>query len=858
MKRNGVKSRYIALLSVLILALLCAVLSLGGRATAYAEGGKFDESVYQKVGVTTDQNALPDFLKLDAGAPAIAEQRMKEAYKTMTEGGFDMGMIWTQEYNGGIREWQGFAVQEFRNGDHTADLYGRVHGYIICGTVADGIGAGCLVNDLLLRWVENVGTWGYPIGNQFSVTGTQYLYQNFINGYARLNTSNKTATFKEGKFLHEDGTESASPIAAVETGLVSGTMPAWAIGKEAQIKQAFVAAEQKIKTTDILQEGGFDLGVAFEPVTLWMPENLALTQPFAGGDNSGNPYGWGTQGRLMLSDADGVVFPLVGASLTRWASLNGFRVVGYPLSYPFVLDGYTYQVFSKAYFMTDELGYIENVQLYAGAVSYADKMTLTAETGMAVAQSNFMATYKNYNNTGANLGIPDDYMKWSGGVFTQPFTSPTGTKNYLVQNGAKGSCITVTGAAASVFGQRGIQTTGAPLGHAFTVDGKTVQNFAKGYVNGDGNWVAGKNLLPDGTEASASTVAIHDDTGVLAEGVTEFSASVKDEFIAKVRELNESGTYCYEPVGKVSVVKGCAVQEYKNTSSSAKGGLVLIKATVSAPVRVITDAFYTLYQERGGLGGTMEPPVGDRFCIGGKVYQNFRTGYATVDSANKVSFTEGQNVSVSGAFLDILTGEEIDPVPQDVGVFGDINRIPIELRDKQQEVRAAFVAEYARLMKMGFYPGETDEELVHQWAPQMSYTWINQTFKNGDSTAAAFNNNSALKIFLTDLDKGAFSVYSEMLEAWVSLGSINTVGYPEGNQFVYNGDLYQNFTGGYIRCPNGMSTSAEFVYDKTFEIPAPQKKKGCGSALSGTGALGIALACMLAAGIVLRKRKEVK
>ena len=255
----------------------------------------------------------------------------------------------------------------------------------------------------------------------------------------------------------------------------------------------------------------------------------------------------------------------------------------------------------------------------------------------------------------------------------------------------------------------------------------------------------------------------------------------------------------------------------------------------------------------------MDAPVGDRFCFGGRIYQNFRTGYATVDSANTVSFTDGQNVSADGVYTDVATGAEINPVPEDVGKFGDISRIPIELRDKQDEVRAAFAAEYARLMKEGFFPGNVDNELVHQWAPQTGYTWINQTFKDGDSTAAAFDNNSAMKIFLTDLNKGAFSVYSEMMTAWVKLGSINTVGYPEGNQFAYNGDLYQNFTGGYIRCPNGSATSAEFVMDEQFEIPQGEaKKSGCGSAAGvATSALWILpLTAALAALIVVRARKE--
>ncbi len=860
MKQNVMKRKYTLIALVAVALFACVAIALSSPATAFAAESKFDEAVYRNVGVVKDSNKIPAFLKASEEAPAKAEERMKLAYKEMTEAGFDMGAICTDEAGGGIREWQNFAVQEFRGGDQKANLWGREHGYIICGTVADGIGAGCIVNNMMLRWTENTGTWGYPIGNQFTLGTGSKIYQNFINGYATL--SGNTATFKESKFLNkETGKEEATPVAAVEVGRTSGEMPAWAEGKSEQIKKAFADAVEKIENTDAVKEGGFDMGAAFDTATLWMPENLAVTQPFTGGDHSGNPYGWRTQGRLMLSDADAAAFPLLGANLTRWAALNGFRGVGYPLSYPFKMGDSEYQIFSKAYFVTDELGYIENVRLYAGVMNFADKSSVPAEAGAALAQSNFMEVYKNHNNTGANFGIPDDYMKFASGAFTQSFTAPNGTTNYLVQKSGDAPCVKVTGAAAKTFGELGIGVTGTPRANAFTVGEGVYQNFAKGYVKPDGSWVAGKNISPDGNEVKAGAFVPHADTGVLGEGVTSYSSSVKDEFITKVLELNELGTYCYEPAGKVREEEGCAVQEFVNTASASKGRMALVKTSRSSPVYVISDVFYNLYEQMNGFRGVMPPPAGDRFFFGGRIYQNFKTGYATVDSSNTVSLVFGQNVSADGVYTDVGTGAEISPVPDDVGKFGDINRIPINMRNSEEQIRAAFVAEYARLMKEGFYPGETDNELVHQWAPQPSYSWINQTFKNGDSTAEAFGNNSAMKMFMTDIEKGAFSVYSEMLAAWMKLGNLNSVGYPEGNQFVYNGDLYQNFTNGYVRCPNGMSTSAEFVMGETFEIPAPSAEKtaGCGSSVAGeaSGLFAISLiALCFAAAIAVRGKKE--
>lgn len=851
--------KLLAATAVVFLAALMGMFGMLASASAETTGA-FDEAQYARVGdfTSSDNSRLPGFLT-KAEDKVKATEKMKKAYKDMTEGGFDMGTLATGEYNGCVREWNGCGIQEFVGGQQNADVYGRKHGLVIIGTVAENIDAACLVNDMFVYWKDNTGTLGYPIGNQFTLDGA--TYQNFIYGYMKIDGSGQK-NFVKGKFIDGEGAIADSPIAAVNVGEVSGYIPSWAEGKQDKIESAFKAAVTKITTTDAVKEGGYDIGVAFDYATLWRTEDLAFTQPFTGGENTGSPYGWVTQGRIMLSDPDGEAFPLLGTSLTHWASLNGFRVVGYPLSYPFTIGESEYQIFSKAYFVTDELGYIECVKMYAGAISYADKMTLSAKTGMANAQSNFMQAYKNYNNSGANFGIPDGYMTYTGGTFTQTFTAPDGTKNYLVQNGALGSCVKVTASAAKLFGEKGLDGMGAPVSDAFGQDGKICQNFVKGYVVGE-EWKEGKNVAADGEEYDAAAVRVHDDVGLQAEGEAEYSPTLKAEFVAKVRELNQSGVYCYAPDGKVRIVKGCAVQEFSDIASSANGKLVLIKNSPLSPVYAISDVFYSLYAENGGIEGGAPLPASDKFCIGGKVFQNFRNGYATTDSANRVSFTENMNVSESGVYTNVATGAQIDPVPEIVGQYGDLNRIPVDLRNRQEAVQKAFREEYARLMSMGFYPGEPDEEKVHQWAPQTGYNWINQTFRNGDSTAAAFGNNSALKIFLTDIEKGAFSVYSEMLEAWVKLGNIGSVGYPTGNQFVYDGDLYQNFTSGYIRCPDCKAVGAEFIQGKEFTAPEKGDEKSGGSntwiiVVSCVGGAVLVAAIVVVCVLLLRRKKAVK
>ncbi|MDR1093854.1 MAG: hypothetical protein LBL66_06865 [Clostridiales bacterium] len=852
--------RKTAIAIALILSVSLSVLGAGLTARPARAANYFDQSVYEGVGaVTAAVTSLPAFMQ-DGEARAAVREKMQDAYRAMTEGGFDMGAIAAEGGNYGVRKWNDMGVQEFRGGAHTADLWDRVHGYIIAGSAATNIPAGCLVNEILVKWSDNMNAWGFPIGNRFFIDGqSDVQYQNFINGYVKL--QNNIASFYQDSFMNGDGSTGSVPVAVQAVGQLNGSMPQWAVGKTASITNAFKAAAEKVKTTDAVQAGGYDLGEANDYANLWRPEDLVISQRFVGGDNTGNPYGWGKQGRLMVNDADSVAFPLLGDNLTRWAQLNGLRQVGYPLSYPYAMGGESYQIFSKSYFQTDRLGYIEHVKLYAGAVSEVDKYKLSDTVSFGSASSNFMAAYKNFNNTGANFGIPDNFVQYADGRFTQAFTAPDGAKNYLAQRGERGSCFTVTGNAAVFFGEPG--KTGAPVGTEFETGGSRYQNFEKGYVNITANaFTANKQMLIGaGVEAASGETELHAKTGVLEGGAGLFDAqALKTEFVAAVKALNADGNYVYEPSGALRVIDGStAVQEFKNTSSSAKGKLALIKASRSAGVYAVKDQIYTQYLYEGGFDGGVGAPTGEQFCLGVRLYQNFLSGYISVDSINAAAYENGQNVSREGVYTDIVTKREINPVPSAVGQFGDITRIPAPMRGKQDYVRAAFQAEYARLMQLGFFPGNPDTELVHQWAPAASFLWVNQTFAFGDSTANVFNNTAAMKIFLIDGSEYAYSVYGEMLTAWVNVGGFDKLGYPVGNQFFYGDDLYQNFNGGYIKCANGTSSAASLITNEAFEIPDAQAGETNAPRVwlwvgIGGGVLALAAAAGSAAWIILRKR----
>jgi hypothetical protein len=665
-------------------------------------------------------------------------------------------------------------------------------------------------------------------------------------------------------FVNPDGSTRKPPIAEKEIGAISGTVPDWAAGETDSISAAVIDAADKIKNTDILQKGGFDIGLASEYLTLWQPENSVFSQTFTGGEHTGNPYGWGEQGRLMVNDVNSVAFPLFGDNLTRWAQLNGLKQVGYPLSYPYTDGSDTYQVFSRMYFKTDKLGYIENINLYAGAVSESDKYTYSQETGFGAASSNFLAVYRNYNNTGKNLGVPKDTVKLDGsGVFRQEFAAPGGGTNYIVQKGAQGSAFLVEGVSAEVFASVGADAAGAPKSVVFVYGGREYQNFEKGYIDRtDKRFVGDKNVRQsDGVEGAAGAQDIHPDTGVLSGSPSWDAAAIKREFTAAVNRLNDSGNYVYKPVDKVVVRNGYAVQEFEGTSSSAKGRLLLIKETRESAVYAIRDQIYQGYLTLGGIDGSVYAPLGEQFCFGVKLHQNFAGGYITLGAENLAKFVSGQNVSPAGDFVDLMTRQPANPVPAAVGQFGPLERIPVSLRDKQVEVRAAFEAEYLRLLKTGFDPGQPDTEFVHQWAPAASYSWVNQTFKNGDSSANVYDGVAVLRIFMMDLEKGAFSVYGEMLTAWVGLDGYTKLGYPVENQFFYAGDLYQNFNGGYIKCVKGSSSYAVIVQNERFDAleggedgGGNGRGCGCGSYAGLYTGAGAALT-LLAAGVFLAKRR---
>lgn len=839
------KKRKIIVLFIGLLVCACCFAAISPFGASASDADNAAYPYYERIGSTENTTLLPDFL-LRKSAREQARALMRQAYVSMIDGGFDMGVLWTDQAEGCIRDWSGFGVQEFRGGDHTANKWGRVHGYLVIGAVGENAAAGAVVNEIMLYWTDNTSMLGYPMSNRFRIEGDGAWYQNFQKGYVCERSGR--VSFVSGKRIDAQGNVSDRTVVVTETGALNlgEDLPYWADGYESEIEQAFKDAYARTVST------GYRLGGATGEVELWKPENNVLSQTFEGGDNTGNPYGWGAQGRLMLNQGGGKAFALLDSQLTRWASEGGLGTVGYPLSDRYTYGDRDYQAFSNAYMIIEPLlEYSEVVMIAAGQLSLKDRYESALSDGLSNVSMQIFSVYRHYNNTIGNFGVPRDFVRKDGNVYYQAFyTADHGdTDGYIAQKGVYGCAYTVTGTAAAAVKEKGFSVTGAPISAVYSQSGKTYQRFENGYVDFASQTFVGDTTR---TETLSPQIGLADTVtaGYTADGLHK-------DFVAAAEELASRGYTLGDPQ-PLRIINGHATQYFADASTT-DGRIALVQEKPDRAVYAIYGPMLTAFELGGGLFGETEFATGAVFAYGRKVYQNFDGCFAVCNDKGAIQIVSGYTVSPQGEYLDpVFAVPTEDAVPDYVGTYGDINRIPVAYRDRQEEVRAQFRKEYARLMQIGFFPGNPDGELVHQWAPG-SQTWLNQTFRNGDSMAEAFGNANAMKIFMMDLDTGACSIIDSMLTAWIAYGSLNGPGYPLENEIYYDGNLYQNFYGGYIVCPSGDADAAVFHVGERFTVPAETESEGMpawGVVLLSVGCTLVFCGAVCAAAIIIFKKRK--
>ncbi len=178
----------------------------------------------------------------------------------------------------------------------------------------------------------------------------------------------------------------ASSMAATLGAIAPGEIPAWAVGQETEITNKIVAE------FNAQASAGFDFGTPWQDVKGW--ENVIVFQPFNGGDNQGNLWGWGTvdsvvvgAGFIMLSEGADRAYSLINEMSEAWGNLGHFGVVGYPTSNQFEVDGKIYQNFSLCYLECDP-GNSASAVVHAGEVKVnpADETPTEAPTSEPTAE----------------------------------------------------------------------------------------------------------------------------------------------------------------------------------------------------------------------------------------------------------------------------------------------------------------------------------------------------------------------------------------------------------------------------------------------------------------------------------------
>jgi len=844
-----------------------------------ANGGNsyFIQTDYDDVGWFRPGVEVPPFLRTEA-AQAIARQRMRAAYREATEDmGLNIGTLartnqatppglmpfnrhdgsvrsWrgiTQGLNAGLL-WEGLAIQEFEGGNNRFHQRTTLrHSMLVLGSIAPNMPAGVVYGEIFLAWTgrlnSNVQEWGYPIGNQFLAPAGSEWYgswiQNFREGFAHIpvaSNSSYDVHFIFGRSVNRaTGAIEGAIIPEIPVGYLtpSNAMDIWLEGNSPEsIAQMFEDAIDEFATTNVLSDGGFDFGIPSAAANVTRDGSI-LYQTFTNGDHRGNIDGRTREGKLVLSQPHGIVFPIFNWQMNEWGRAGGFVGAGFPLSGIFEdadpTVNYRFQVFSQGFMLIDELDFVEFFRLAPGRMDFMLEGYADMDSGYANIGSNFLNVYRYYNNAGGNLGIPLDNVRRieNTNIYFQAFGRGNYQTAYIMQAGAWGAAHLIAGRSSAIYNEFGFGVIGAPISNEFsTATGQQIQNFQNGYINiTAGTFVSGFRVDRAGARISLDTA----DTAMFASIA----------FRSRVQSIIASGVDVYANHGGVVTIPGGGTFQRYHSSHGYGAGMMLINR--AGNTFVVGGSILQAYLAEGGPQGainTIGVPVGDAFAIDNAVFQNFTHGYFTHLAHARPRFVPGRNVRPSdGQFLDINNNfAEISIAPDTVGTFADIviDRIPMRFRagagaaERRAAVRDAYAAEYDRLSRRGFYLGVSCEEQAVAWGserlPPPGGTAFHQVFMLGDSTAPNFHGrpNPTVIFFNAPLNEhwdednlpSASSLLGEMQIAWLNFGSITgPVGLPLANQFFWRGNIYQNFTGGYIRLPRGSSIGAVQILNDHFD-----------------------------------------
>lgn len=327
----------------------------GNASSAVLHAGSYKHP--REVGVVS--TVVTDIAEWAVGQESTVSDKIIAEFDAQAAAEFDFGSPWQD-----VKSWDGFVMfQPFNGGDNNGNLWwwGMSEGVFIgAGFIMYPNGAPqaySLINEMSEAW-GNKGHWnvvGYPIGNQFELGGK--IYQNFSKGYMECTPGDSgTAEF------HADGYKTSVGVGVFTD--VPAEIAEWAVGNESEISD-MISDEFDAQATE-----GFDFGEPWQVIKSW--DGQVMYQPFNGGSNTGNLWGWGTVGGvvvgagfIMYSDGADQAYSLINEMSEAWGAKGHWNNVGYPIGNQFEHEGMIYQNFSKGYIVC-EPGDSETAVLHAG------------------------------------------------------------------------------------------------------------------------------------------------------------------------------------------------------------------------------------------------------------------------------------------------------------------------------------------------------------------------------------------------------------------------------------------------------------------------------------------------------------
>lgn len=348
------------LLATVVMAFTVATNVSAAAPTIVLDEGQWNEN-YSKEWVPFVQTWLDEHedVTSDELKVLVEEAMLVAMNKAITDGVVPTDFNWGDIDNFG--EWSGVLKLEIKNGDHTADIFGRKHSMLTVSAASlkeDGsVEVFLMINDLFVTWNNNNGFdgVGYPTTAPFVFE--EELYQNFSKGYVdgsgnfvvdkKISTQGDVTNIIEDEDGEGEG-EVEPPVITDYTGKFASDHEGKPFTDYPAYNWVFDLGIDKIETAITtlygeLAAAGIDFGTANEGARLWSAagdgsggaeETNWVRQEFTGGIHTA--YLWNRVHGYIFVNRSGEAFAVYNDILLEWH--GGWSDKGGPIGNPFYVE----------------------------------------------------------------------------------------------------------------------------------------------------------------------------------------------------------------------------------------------------------------------------------------------------------------------------------------------------------------------------------------------------------------------------------------------------------------------------------------------------------------------------------------